>query len=505
MFFFVHALASQTQPARTVHLKVAADFELSTQDTFRSDVRRLVSDACRGFRENFNIIFKTEDFVFWKPEADPPSLKCFLNDLRKKVSKEEKDIVLGLIASSRTEDAAAGLTLYLQGYIILRDLKSRDAMTSLLTHELCHMFGAVDIDEDQSIMDVRSPGRAFDEFTKNIILLNKQRRFDLNARPLPETYLEEAIALYRKRANSNKGEPALHLVLAALLLEKQELDQALVCCQKALALKPGLLDTHILIGNIHLKKGETELALNAFKIALFYQPQVPEIHFNLGLTYTRMGKIEEAIVSYGRAIGLNPLYFNAYANLGYLYLKKKEPDLAIRSSQTALGIVPDSPEVLTNLGAALLLRSRETGPNPMESRKRDEFITRAIERCRHAISLKPHLAQPHNTLGIALAYSGDSQRAEAEFKKACELRPDYMEAYFNLGVLYFQNHHLEKSAEHFARALAIDPGFAQLYQNLAEVYRALFVEYKQEARARGLTDDEALSTDFLFYRKEQDQ
>ena len=525
-FFFLVILCipialSQTQSKRTVYIKIAADRDLNNLDTLRMDVRRLVSNSYRHFKRHFGIIYKIEDFVYWNPEAHPPSLKCYLHDLRKKVQKGKNDIVIGIISNGRTADLTAGLASYLQGFIILKDLKSKTAMTSVLMHELCHTFGAVDIYEKDSIMNVQDLGCGFDEFTRDIILLNKHRRFDQNTYPLPTSCLDQAITLYRKRTDLNLGEPELHLVLASLYLEKQELNQALGQCQKAIELKPELMGIHILIGNIHLKKGEAEMALNAYRKALFYFPQLPEIHFNLGLAYTQMGMIEEAISVYRKTIELNPFYFDAHANLGYLYLKKNEPDLAVISSQKALEIVSDSPEALTTLGAALLLQSRyclyngtETGSKTnnsteksthhIDSRRGEEFIKDAMESCQQATSLKPDLPQSHNILGVALAYSGDSKSAEAEFKKACELRPDYLEAHFNLGVLYLQNHRLEESVIHFARAVAIDSDFAQGYQKLTEVYYALFLEYKKEAEKRGLKGENALITDFLFSKTKLD-
>lgn len=272
---------------------------------------------------------------------------------------------------------------------------------------------------------------------------------------------------------------------------------------------------HILIGNIHLKKGETEKALRAYKKSALVLSELPEIQFNMGLAYTHMGKIEEAISAYRKTIKFNPFYFDAHANLGYLYLKKNDPDLAIQSSRKALEIIPDSPEALTTLGAALLYQSRDWSGNgkekaahtdfsnkknapPIDSGEKETFIREALARCQQAASLKPDLPQSHNILGVALAYSGDNQSAEAEFQKACELRPDYLEAHFNLGVLLFQNHRLEESRDCFTRAIGIDPDFALGYQKLTEVYYALFLEYKKEAEKRGLQGESAQITDFLF-------
>jgi tetratricopeptide (TPR) repeat protein len=419
------------------------------------DVRKLISDSCRDFKKDFGIIHKIEEFVFWTPEVNPASMHSHLNDLSRKVHKESNDIVIGIISNDRTKDITAGLASYLHGYIILKNFKSKTAMTSVLKHEVCHMYGAVDIHEKDSIMNIENLGCEFDEFTRDIILLNKHREFDPNAYPLPESCMDEAIKLYKKRAELNLGEPELHLVLASLYLEKQEPNLALAQCLTAIELKPELTGIHILIGNIHLKMGEAAMALNAYRRASQIFPQLPEIQFNMGLAYTHMGKIEDAISAYCRTIELNPLYFDAYANLGHLYLIKDEPGLAITSSQKAT-------------------------------------------------SLRPGFPNTHNILGVALALSGDSKNAEMELKRACELRPDYLEAHFNLGVLYLQNQRLQESAAYFSRAIALDSDFVLGYQKLTEVYYALFQEYKKEAEKRRINGENSLFKDFLFTRTKLD-
>jgi tetratricopeptide (TPR) repeat protein len=377
------------------------------------------------------------------------------------------------------------------------------------------MYGAVDIHEKDSIMNIENLGCEFDEFTRDIILLNKHRGFDPNAYPLPISCRDQAINIYKKRAALNLGEPELHLVLAFLYLEKQELNQALSQYRKALEIKPELMGIQILIGNIRLKMGEPEQALNAYRKASSLFPQLPEVQFNMGLAYTQMGMIEEALSAYDKTIELAPNYFDAHVNLGYLYLKTNNPDSAVESSRKAIELIPNSPQALTTLGAALLSQTKhcpDNGPakstqadlsngknaSPMDSGQKEKLIKEAIERCRYAISLKSDLPQSHNILGVALAYSGDDKSAEAEFKEACRLRPDYLEAHFNLGVLYLMNRRLEESVKCFNRALAIDPDFAFGYQKLTEVYHALFLEYKKEAERRGLKWEKALIADFLF-------
>jgi len=62
--------------------------------------------------------------------------------------------------------------------VLLRKMKSDSLMIKMLTHELSHLFGAIDLDEKGSIMDKEKHGQKFDSFTTQIILLNKYRNFN---------------------------------------------------------------------------------------------------------------------------------------------------------------------------------------------------------------------------------------------------------------------------------------------------------------------------------------
>lgn len=61
-----------------------------------------------------------------------------------------------------------------------------------------------------------------------------------------------------------------------------------------------------------------------------------------------------------------------------------------------------------------------------------QLYPEAIERIECAIHLDPNYADAHNTLGIALALSGQLSPAIEQYQAALRLRPDLLEAHENL-------------------------------------------------------------------------
>ena len=56
----------------------------------------------------------------------------------------------------------------------------------------------------------------------------------------------------------------------------------------------------------------------------------------------------------------------------------------------------------------------------------------AIDHYRHALRVRPNLAQAHNALGLALIQGGNFDEAVTHLQEALRLRPDFAEARRNL-------------------------------------------------------------------------
>lgn len=466
------ALYSQALSPRTINVKVVADENFRTRDSWMEDTCKIIRDSFFQFDKRFGIHLKIKDCVYWKPEGSKKPIPYFLNDLRNKVNKETSDLVLGIISPQRIAQGPAAGASFPDGYILVIELKPKYPYAYLLSHELCHIFGAVDLNEKDTIMAVRDPSHKFDAFTQQAILLHKDRPFSPGSLPLPRDKVDEAISLFRQRAELRLGESEIFMRLINLYGEKKDYASALSACSDLQKLNPNQTELHSLLGNIYLNQNDNDKAIDEFQKALGISQELPDTYCNLGLAYARKGLSDDAEAQYKLAVKLGPNHFRSHANLATLYLKRGKIDQAISECQTALAICPEMADVLCTQAAALVQRNDRVvtfsgcpevpvwDPNIDNSalaRRAENEIREAEGLCRKALILKPDLPEAHNVLGIVYINQKKYGEAEAEFLRALEISPDHQQAHYYLGLLYFTLGSTDKAAFHLRKIIEIDP------------------------------------------------
>ncbi len=477
-------IARENESPRVISLKIAADLDLRSNSEWKMNVRRLVGECSRVFEGRFGIEFDIEETGYWRPSNSARSIWDSLNDLMENVSPGKSDLVLGVLSDKSRGSIPYGLSSYSHGYVLIKDLRSKEMMKAVLLHELCHLFGAIDLEEPGSIMHLENPGSQFDQFTEGVIFLNRDRSFHSDSIPWPEKYLAEAISLFEARAALNRGEPEVHRILALLYFKKQDYSLAASQCQKALQINPERADVHNIMGNICLREGEVDKAIEEYMVALGRLPDSPELHFNLGLAYYKKGEVDKAIDRLQQVIELNPRYEKARTGLSYLYLDQGKIDPAIRECQRALQFIPEDAEMLSTSAVALVLKydsmkkemapgegnsPEDTPPLPSESTAAS-LLEKAETYCLEAIRINAGLPEAHNILGVIHAYQDQYKDAETEFLRALELKPDFVHAHHNLSFLYFKNEEWEKSAHHMKKIIDIYISSGQGSQILAKLF-----------------------------------
>jgi tetratricopeptide (TPR) repeat protein len=305
------ALNAQDAPARTVTVKLAADRSIENIAEWKIAASRLLDDVFQTFQEQFGIRLVLGDIVTWRPRPVRRPLGEVLGELRKIVTPGKCDIVLGVVIPEHISSVSLGIASYPFGYILVKNLASREAMIYTLLHEVCHVFGAVDLREKGSIMGIEAPGFGIDTFTARAVRLHKDRTFGGPAYPLPKANFAEAAALFSDRARLGFAEPEVHLVLTLLFTEMNDLDSAAQACAEALHEDPGFIGLHVLLGNILLKQGSADQAVDEYRKALELQPGEAGIHFNLGLALSQRGSLGEAKSEFEQALKIHSGYAQA--------------------------------------------------------------------------------------------------------------------------------------------------------------------------------------------------
>ncbi len=460
-------------PVREVTVKVVVDEEFRRGYDGPQVLPPIIDRVSERFREKFRISFKVMEYGTWRSDNSRHFLFDMLDDLRRKTGKAGCDIVLGVCGQSLKEGQYAGMASYMTGYVLLREPPFLALRSDVLEHELAHLFGAVDLREPGSIMDMARIGNDYNEFLTHIISLNRERSFEPYVFPLSQSRCNRAIELYRGRKNLWGDEPDVLVMLALLYLEDKQYPAVEKECREILGIRPDIPEVHSLLGIALRRQGRLDEAIAEYHAALHYHAHNPEVYYNLGIALMKKGFREEAIANYLKALELLPGHALAYGNLGYIYLHNDQVDKAVLACRRALDIYPKLPEVLSTLGAALI-RTNQFGEAEQVSRQ--------------ALSLNQALAGPYVNLGSVLLHRGRSEEAIDLFKKARARDPGASEVHYNLGRAYLQKGDLPSAQLFFQKALELNPQYHQALASLAAVHIKLSQYGEAEAVARSAVD-----------------
>ncbi len=241
--------------------------------------------------------------------------------------------------------------------------------------------------------------------------------------------------------------------LAAELLDKGRVDEAIADARLALAAAPGDAEAHLTLGDALMREGQPSEAFAEYDRALRIQPGNAIAQNNLGNMLLQAGRIDEAVAHYEAALRTKPDFAKAHANLGDAYLRGGRADDALAEYGLALAEDPLSAEAHANLGTALAQKGR---------------LGEAIAHFQRALEIDPGSYVAQTNLGNALLQSGRGGEAIAHYAKALALDPHSSAAHNNLGFGLLQAGRRDEAVAQFRAALQADPGNAGARRNLAD-------------------------------------
>jgi protein O-GlcNAc transferase len=101
---------------------------------------------------------------------------------------------------------------------------------------------------------------------------------------------------------------------------------------------------------------------------------------------------------------------------------------------------------------------------------RNGRLGEAIETLRHAVALRPDLAEAHFNLGGAYRDHGDAAQAIEAYRRAVELRPRWVDARLALGTLLREHGDLDAAVEQLSRAVELQPDAVEAHMQLGHAY-----------------------------------
>lgn len=215
-------------PRRTIAVMVLADSALRHNEIWKVDIFRAMTDVNQTLAGVSGVTLKIKRFDYWTPgliiagaagSRCPKTVAEYLSLMNRRVRDEGRagtEIVVGLVPEGPEGPVLPGIADYLGGSVVIKYLRSKAGIPYVLLHEICHIFGAVDLRTKGSVMSLRGPSFRIDDFTKAIIQTNRQRSFLDGEFPLSEELIPEAIDLYEDRRALGLGEEELAICLVKL-------------------------------------------------------------------------------------------------------------------------------------------------------------------------------------------------------------------------------------------------------------------------------------------------
>jgi predicted AlkP superfamily phosphohydrolase/phosphomutase/tetratricopeptide (TPR) repeat protein len=238
---------------------------------------------------------------------------------------------------------------------------------------------------------------------------------------LARTYLwksrpELALPLFSELVSRRPWEDRFLMQLASAYFQAGYLAQAERLLSSAYDFpktnNPGAL---LLWGRIKLALGEPDEGLKSLLAAEQLNPGIPGVYTQIGDTYARLHRWTDAKIAYQKAVALDGDSAIAYQGLSSVY--------------------------------------RHLGQN-------QETVDTALQ----AVSLLHRLPLAHFNLGVAMARSGESERAVVAFETALRFNPKMMNAHRYLATMYKAAGDAEKAKHHRREALSLRQRRAPLHQ-----------------------------------------
>ena len=168
---------------------------------------------------------------------------------------------------------------------------------------------------------------------------------------------------------------------------------------------------------VYLNRGDLDKAITLLQAAVSLKPTDGPAIYNLGLAYYATGQFDNAISEYQKALHLDPHNSSICLNLGNVYVMKNQMNDAIAQYRQAIQLDPANALAYNNLAESLDNQGR---------------TNEALAAYRKAIQIDPNYVEAHNNLGYLLQKTGRVNEAIAEYQEALRLRPDYELAHNNL-------------------------------------------------------------------------
>jgi tetratricopeptide (TPR) repeat protein len=212
-----------------------------------------------------------------------------------------------------------------------------------------------------------------------------------------------------------------HIEASLLLSEKEYLEEASICCQRALEIDFQNSKAHEQMGNIFRKQEKIDDARLSYERAIAVDPQNSQAYQHLIGVLQDMSLWSQATKVCRKFLGKFPENHWGYCCLGDLYLQTQNPEEATQAYRYALRLQPKDPQIQRKLNdSLLLLESKKTSVaknylERSEDFEREQKLDEAVNYCHQAIEIQPSMIDAYIKMCDLLQQKGETD----ELLKCC--------------------------------------------------------------------------------------
>lgn len=332
------------------------------------------------------------------------------------------------------------------------------------------------------------------------------------------------------------NDPDTHIAAGNLLSREQKFSEAIAEMQKAVTLGPDRGDAYVDLATLELQANQPEAAETNYKKAIglkasgtnprlmlaeFYQsrsryaeaeqqldqmiasdPKDTQAREAMARLYMAQGKKAEAEAFLKQVKQDFPDNSEGYRMLGDFYFLSGDTDKAVAEYESLYHDHPKDLVVKKNYIQLLLIKNRaddaekinatvlKSSPNDAEALTYRGEIQMAkgnpgdaVETLQSVLSNNPSMPVAHYQLGLALAQTGNFDRAASEWRESVRLKPS-IEAYRALALYALQKRDMAGMEQDGAGIIALAPGSPDGYamRSLALMTQKQFAGAEQDAR-----------------------
>jgi tetratricopeptide (TPR) repeat protein len=284
---------------------------------------------------------------------------------------------------------------------------------------------------------------------------------------LAELFLEqhrfdEALALLADLARTDADRYRLSQLRGRVLLEKNDLEEALEAFEAAAEANPRSGDAFHGLSKVSFLGNNPEAALRMSRYAVDLEPENPIFLYQLGVVLKASEQLSEAIETLERARALGADAFGITFDLGDAYRRAGRTDKAA--------------EVLREYQGMLEARRRDQELVQLENAGSEALERERLDVARSSflqmLDLDPDNLTAHNRLAKIHLSQGRVAQARTHLDRLLRDEDGRAEAHFLYALTWIEQRDADKALEHALKSKALRPGNPQLRNLLGNLYFA---------------------------------